>query len=181
LPYYFRKISKTKWYTAADGVKHSWVPADERQGDCLSDLRTTENALSFWHVDDGLLNLNDVILANAGASTSLQHVDYVLFEAEDVDAICEAMVHSEGISPHTRANQKWHRDATRLTAGQVYRLTRDAGIHSICRVQRKAVRSLLEDAVEKGVLEAEKMDSGLRSDLRLDSPTDGGASMGDSR
>ncbi len=79
-----RKIKKAKWY------KHEaipWLKEGELQADALADLKTTDNNLSFWIVEDDRSNLDRIITALAANCQYVTNIDFVLLKQSVFDKL----------------------------------------------------------------------------------------------
>ena len=79
MPFILRTIRKSKWY------KHErvpWLVEGELQADALGDLRTSDNELSVWLVEDDESNLEQVVTALAVTRQRISNVDYALFDLQ---------------------------------------------------------------------------------------------------
>jgi hypothetical protein len=163
-----RKITKAKWYDAP------WLPAGDVPADALVDLRTQKNELSVWRVERDEANLNAVIAALASNKTDrVANLDYVLLEDEVVAALGIQCVKTDGDSPHTDANARWHCDLIELTATKVVRLAeemkRREAEHK--RLLPNMVKSILVSALQAGELQRTEVTPKLLTALEDSSPT----------
>lgn len=77
MPFYLRKIRKSRWNT-----EHiHWLEEGDIHADPLGDLTTTDNMFSVYLVDDKEEALKKLIPALATANTDhLSNFDYALFD-----------------------------------------------------------------------------------------------------
>ena len=116
MPKILRKIKKSRWY-GADKV--NWLAEGEVQAEALADLETQSNTLSVWIVEDDDSNLGRVVAALAATCGSRTNVDYVTIDQKRIDDIGLLMQQTNGDSPDSTANSKWHRDLLQLTVNGV--------------------------------------------------------------
>ena len=157
-----RKITKPKWYDLP------WLPAGDVPADALVDLRTQKNELSVWRVEPGEGNLNAVIAALASNKTDrLDNLDYVLIDEEVVTNLGIQYVKTDGDSPHSDANSRWHCDLVELTGAKVLGLAREMKRRQAehKRVQHTAVRDILKAALQAGALQRASVNEGLLAAL----------------
>lgn len=153
-----RTITKPKW------VAPDWIAAGEVPADALSDLRSSDNKLSVWHVESDQGNLNMVLAAYAANRERLDKLDYTLLEEGIVMAMSIDCVKSEAHTPHLSANAA-HRDLVELTVKKVMFLAQEMMPLPRVRVTEKQVKRLLLEALEHGALDRSQMKSELLSQL----------------
>jgi hypothetical protein len=88
------------------------------QGDSLKDLKTDENVLSVWHIEDDRSNLDQVLTCLASNNDSISHIDYALIDLNAVIALGINVVVHPGKTPYTVGNL-WHRDLVELTGSKL--------------------------------------------------------------
>ena len=94
---YYRAISQNKWLTLFSNNNYS--------GDAITgDLRTSNNTLSIWRIDETNVNcIDDYCIITALNRDSLAKVVYVILDDEElkkftlnqVDGVCEAFIDSD--------------------------------------------------------------------------------------
>jgi len=160
-----RKITKPRWYD------QSWLPAGDVPSDALVDLRTQKNELSVWRVEPGEGNLHAVIAALASNKTAkLDNLDYVLIDEQVVTNLGIQYVKTDGDSPHSDANSRWHCDLVELTGAKVLGLAREMKLRQAehKRIQHTAVRVILKAALQAGALRRDSVHEGLLTALETD-------------
>jgi hypothetical protein len=154
MPYLLRKIRKARWNPDAakqtDGLSTGEHPAD-----CLADLNSADCCLSFWEIEDGEGNLDDVLVALGSNCDRIANLDYALVNREQIEKVAK-LKKTVGQSPHVAANKTWHWDAIGLSTT---RLTKVAEIMyetaRRVRVTGRQIEKLLHEA-----LQARKLDRG---------------------
>lgn len=143
MPFVLRKIRQSRWFRHEE---HTWLEEDEVQADTLLDLRTEDNALSVWLVEDDRSNLDRVVAALASACDKLQNLDYILFESTILPEIGINIEKSDGITPDEEANHSWHRNLIELSAQDLTTLASELvrTIHPQRLYKRDLVRPLWE-------------------------------------
>ena len=159
MPLLLRKVTKPKWNHSLD---LSWLRQGEMPADPMTDLKTEDNKLSMWHVEDDESNLDQVVTAIAATRDHLENVDCVLLDQRDIVHLDINVGRTAGDTPLSEANL-WHCDMAHLSAQKLVEL---AGVMwERSRAERrlkKAVRQLLVSAVESGRIDS----SGLKETLR---------------
>lgn len=59
-----------------------WLDEDDAQADALSSLRTKDNRLSVWRIDDDRGNLRRVVAALAAGRDFLDKLDYAVIDRQ---------------------------------------------------------------------------------------------------
>ena len=164
MAFLLRKITKPKWYDT------DWLPRGEVPADGLVDLRTDGNELSVWRVEPDESNLNAIVAALAGRGKRIDKLDYVLLDDDVVTRLQIGCVQSDGDSPHTDANSRWHRDLVQLTATKIIELAREVKRREAGhkRVNQHAIKRILKNALDSGAMQRSAVDADLLAEL--DSP-----------
>ncbi|MBM3458574.1 MAG: hypothetical protein FJX77_08605 [Armatimonadetes bacterium] len=113
MSYVVRFIRKSRWQHAS---APSWLPQGEPTGDCLNDLRTTENKLSVWLIENDPSNLDRVLAAFAATRDSTAPLDYRRVSLGWIQRHRLSLLPTSGDSPDQEANHRWHRDLSQLSA-----------------------------------------------------------------
>jgi len=153
-----RTVSKPKW------VAPGWMEAADVPADALSDLRSSDNALSVWAVEVDHTNLNVVLAALASHRDRLDKVDYTILDEAILVPISIKCVRSEAGTPHVAANAA-HRDLIELTVKKLAHLAHEMMPLDRVRVTERQVRSLLMEALASGALDRSRMKPDLLRDL----------------
>lgn len=145
MPFVLRKIRKAKWHKLGGG---SNPVEDEIQADALWDLKTEDNQLSVWHIEDDQSNLDLVLTAVAANCQFIANVDYVLIDQKTLTGLNIQARQTNGNSPYQTAN-KWHRDLLDLSARRLLELAKEIYKNSDGRMRKgdKEVKQLLVSAV----------------------------------
>ena len=164
MPLLLRTIRKSKWY-GHEGVP--WLPDGELQADALDDLKTTNNILSVWVVDDDRENLEQVVIAQAACRDSFAHVDYALFDQQILSELGIKFEPSPGETPDEEANSNWHIDLTELTASQRFKLaTTIMAEADRKRFPKKDIEEQIIEAVWSKQLNLKKMHKKLQEKIQ---------------
>ena len=162
-----RKLeSKVCWTATAEDAP--WLSTGDVQADALKSLRTKENALSLWHIEDDKGNLDQVVACLWAARQALQLIDYALLDAELIEELGFVLQRTAGDTPSAGANQAWHREIKQLSVSKIATLAHWMAAHAeFCRTPAKHLKSLLRSEVSAGRIDRERMDQGLRDKLSL--------------
>ena len=163
------KITKSKWYKH-EGV--SWLSQGELQADALRDLRTMNNALSVWYIEENGSNLKQVITALAATCDSIQNFDYALFDLGNLVEANIKVAEVHGVTPYSEANS-WHRDLIELTVGKMSKLVgviANKGETETKRISVKDVAGLLVEALQSKKIDLASLKANMQIKLKkLDS------------
>jgi len=147
VPRLLRSIRKSKWY------KHRevpWLPTGKVQADALGDLKTEDNKLSVWHVEDDRSNLERVVAAFAASRECISNFDYALVDEATLLKLNVKMETTPGLTPDDEVNGRWHRDLCEMTADKLLALAMAiAAKGERKRLGEKEVRGLIRQAIEK--------------------------------
>ncbi|MGL5872037.1 MAG: hypothetical protein ACRC2R_06660 [Xenococcaceae cyanobacterium] len=154
MPLLLRAIRKSKWSTSNN---ISWLSAQEIQADALGDLKTSNNTLSVWYVEDDKSNLEQVIIALAANRDTISNLDYALFDLNLVEDIGIKIEVNEGATPYESAN-RWHRDLVELSVTKLVKLAKVILTKSHKeRIPEKKILSLIRDTVKNGNIDKTKL------------------------
>lgn len=161
---FLRKVqNKNRWMGVED---LAWLPSDDVEADLLADLKTQENELSIWHIEDDRSNLERVLAALAAGCKALDRLDYLLFDSQALDSLGIEYRKSAGDSCDPELNEKFHFDAVRLSGRILVGLARGMkdGAEK-ARVQASRVKALISWAVGLGHFPIDQVPEGIRAKL----------------
>lgn len=140
---YLRKISKQRWID-----EPLWLPEGETPADCISELRTDENALSVYLMDSREPEawIARVAAAIATKSDSLRKMDFFCLSTDFLERLSVKIVQTPGKTPDAVVNS-WHFELQELTASRLAEIAREVRV-TIGAYEDSTVR-LLKSAVEK--------------------------------
>jgi hypothetical protein len=154
-----RKIRKSKWYRH-DGV--NWLPDNSLQADTLVDLKTQNNALSIYLVQDDESDLERLIAALAATGDNLANFDYALFD-EAILREANLKIRSQpGGTPDQIVNAIQHRDLIELTTDGVLLLARAIRDGRRERKMDAEVSALITKSIKDGHFALETLKPELR-------------------
>ncbi|MGE5443847.1 MAG: hypothetical protein ACM3SR_04500 [Ignavibacteriales bacterium] len=156
MPFFLRKIRKSKWYRHNDVP---WLAEGELQADALRDLLTSSNQLSVWHIEDDRSNLERTIAALAANVTDNSNFDYALFDQQIVYEIGIKVESkkTKGASPDEEVNS-WHCDLIELSASKLRELAKAIQTKAeIERIQVQDVIQLVAESISSGRIDRTKV------------------------
>lgn len=145
MPFLVRGIKRRKWDRQS---VYPWLEKDEIPADPLTDLPTSDNALSVYIVEDDKSNLDRVITALAATRERPDKYDYLLF---DERALSIANVKTEltrGNTPDDLVNS-WHLDLVELSGSKLLALVTEI-LRSDYRTARW-LESVVKDKLQRGM------------------------------
>ena len=161
MPLILRKLDKKASFYAQE-----WLEDDDVQADALSSLRTKDNQLSVWLIDDDRSNLNRVIAALASGRDHLDKVDYALIDRRFIDSLDIQVSKVDGRSPDMGANQHWHCDLARLSGKQLLALALGMRKGLVVREPKSKVRTAILESIDSGVVAKNAIKITLLESLR---------------
>jgi hypothetical protein len=151
-----RKVNKAKWYK---NINTSWLPQGELQADVFSsDLRTQNNSLSVWYVDDDRSNFERIVAALVVKQNRLTEFDYALIEFNVTGDLNIRTADVSGDTVDSEVN-RWHLDFIELTASKLFNFALAIQAKAeIERVQIPQVEELVKRSFELGYLDNSKIE-----------------------
>lgn len=100
----------------------AWLSAEELQADAIGDLRSSDNKLSLYLIDeaDDAETLR-VVAALAANRERIANVDFALVDVEHLRSIDVSIEESSGDTADSHVNSL-HRDLIKLSATQIFKL-----------------------------------------------------------
>ena len=160
MPFLLRTIRKSRWYSEGK----PYIAPSEASADALIDLKTDDDALSVFHIEDDRSNLERVITALAANRDRISNLDYALFAYHLLEEIDVQSKITAGESPDIAVNTFWHRDLVEFSALKLATLanamlTRAQKV----RVPERRIKELLFSALTNGQIEKSKIDPRITS------------------
>lgn len=153
MSYLLRKYTIDKWIIKDPFSEDTRFPADP-----LGDLKTTDNKLSVYFIDDKGSNLDEVILALASAPEKKYLDDilaYVLLDPVELERMKFVIKESKGKTRIHKVNES-HRDIVGLTAERlielakiIYKRTKNGS--SMGLRNKQTIRTMATNALGKGL------------------------------
>ena len=154
MPLLLRQIRRSRWYKYPDV---QWLPPGALQADALVDLKTEENRLSVWQIEDDESNLDQVIAALATKRDECSNLDYAVLDAHLLLRINAKIEVTKGDTFYDKANNLWHRDIIELTTENIMELAHMIMQHRTKRIRHTTVTSLIKHAVASGDVDKDKL------------------------
>lgn len=150
MPFLFRAVKKNRWdlEESSDWVAEGDVPAD-----WITDLKTSNNTLSVWLVDDEKTNLERIIAAFATTRDRIAQVEYILFDPKLLIPIDIEIQKIHGNSADEGAND-FHHDLVKLSGTKLINLAKMIAENcEFVRVYPKEVLQLIRASVDAGKID----------------------------
>ena len=161
MEFVLRKLDRRAAFHPVD-----WIQEGDVSADALSDLRTIDNALSVWQIDESTTNLARVIAALASGRMKLDKIDYALIDRRALDPLGICLVNGAGRSFDRDANTLWHQDMTGLSGSKLLELASTLQTHAqFERIHKKDVRNLIVASIDDGFIDPTELGAKLRDDL----------------
>jgi hypothetical protein len=162
--YLARKITRAKW-VVKDGLAANEIPADA----VTADLRSADNALSFWRCGDAADDeLRQAALAIVAKAQRCDKLDLVWVAEESLTEEAVRVRDTKGETPVT-AMARNHVDASDLDLvrlGKVaYRIAESIRNNQFMRLTRMEVRDILTSAIKDRLIEMSALDEQLREEV----------------
>jgi len=141
----------------------SWLAPGEVQADALRDLRTMDNTLSVFEVDD-LANVERIAIAVASGRMKPDVMGYAVFDANAVTAGGFKLRRVHGKTADSVVNAL-HYDIPFLTGGRLNQLAGVMAQGKVDQILPKRVKELLRDGLAAGHLDREEVNQKLLSQL----------------
>lgn len=128
-----------------------YLAEDDLPADPFADVSTRDNVLSVWEVHEDRSNLDRIVRAVAVGKERIDHVAYVLFDSDLVEASKIEIHKTRGGTQDDGANE-WHRDLA-LTGRKLYALV-DGMVRTgeLGKVLKKKLEQLIKDGIKSGEL-----------------------------
>ena len=134
-----RKISRAKW-GPKKGLLKDEIPADAITGD----MRTKDNALSFWECGEGIeTEVEEVALVLAAASERIDKIDIVWLSDDELRADGQTLENTKGRTPVKDLIER-HVDVSRLDYGRLGKVASRV----VAAIEQKHYRRLAKDRVK---------------------------------
>lgn len=163
--FFARKISLAKW-----GNRPTLAPGEISADAVTADLRTTDDALSFWRCRGGTQeDVEEAALAIAAGSDRVDKLDLVWIPSQELDADGQSWTETRGKTP-VRRLRSLHVDVLSLDyerLGKVASCIVLAIEHGhFKRIPRQRIVEILREAVQHGHVELNDLKEGVRKTLK---------------
>ena len=161
MPYYIRKIRKSKWYKNSSAL---WLSDGELQADAIGDLITKGNKLSVWFIETDESNLDNIILALVTKFDNSSNLDFTLIEEASITKAGIKTQLSKGDTEYEEANNKWHYDLIELSSDRLFSLSTIIASNSdkIKRYREKKVLEIVKKFVDDGTIKSESIPESVK-------------------
>jgi hypothetical protein len=161
LPFVLRKIRKARWLR--DDIP--WMPKDGIQADAFSDLKTEDNELSLFEIDDSKSNLFRVIAALASNQTNLSNFDFALLKTDAIQKAAFKVEPSKGTTFDEVVNG-WHIALKELTGARLLEFAQLIKEADMRRLLPKEVKNAILESINAGNLNRDKFAENLKASLQ---------------
>jgi hypothetical protein len=154
------------WWDPFRSTGEAWLSEGDVRGDALKSLRSQDNTLSIYLVDDDEpKGLERVIAAFAAQRESLANVDFALLQLDQLESHGFVLETLAGVTPDVVVNT-WHRDLVRLSGARILGLAELLqGDAAFCRRRKPEIKRLVKSGIDVGWIDTSKMRQGLLDEL----------------
>jgi hypothetical protein len=150
VPLAIRKIRGQKW-----SPRYSWLPEGDLEADAIQDLKTENNTISLFVIEDNRSNFDRVLAALAANCTNIANFDYALI---DLDALKDSgykFTEDPGETADKDVN-KWHLNMIELSLKKLTQLAFTlVNRGEIDRKDKPYVKRCLEASVRENKLDSQ--------------------------
>lgn len=160
MPFLLRKIKKNKWYKSNLPL---WLGNNDIQADTLCDLKTDNNNLSLYYIDDDKSNLKKVVSAIASTRDSFSIFEYMLIDEKYLCRMNIKISSTIGKTNNQEVDKYWHRDVIDLSGNKLVEvgyvmLQNNSGL---TRIMSPIIKNLIIDGIKFGWLKKESINPKL--------------------
>ena len=153
---FLRVVRKRRWYRPSN---LAWLRPGEIQGDALIDLKTSDNCLSVYRVENED-DVSQVTTALAANRENLCHLDYVIFNDDGLRSTGIRIAQSNGTTPNPEVNHL-HYHLCELTIRRIFNLAYTVSNGVLDRIPEGTVKARLRRGIQDQILDEDKMCSSL--------------------
>lgn len=161
MPFVLRKLDKrNNWWPSDLDQWPSWLRPDDIQADAISELRTSSNTLSVWHIEDDKSNLEQVVCAMAASRDSFADIHFILLDPESLKQKGFKLKVTNGATPDKLCNSLWHRDIVELTAAGLLELAKLIYGHQgsgYFLIRKPKIETLLQEGFQEDRYDRDRM------------------------
>lgn len=161
MPQLLRTVRQSRWFIHPT---IPWLSPGELQADAFLDLKTEDNALSVFEVDDPA-NAERFAIAIAAGRDKPDLVDYAIFDGKTLAALGIMVQRIGGTTADATAN-KLHHNLHQLTARQLVGLADLVVNGTTNRILGKRVRQMLKDGLANGTLDPRQVNEKMLRQLQ---------------
>ena len=155
MPQLLRIVRRAKWYKNSNVP---WLQDGDLQADTLGDLKTQDNGLSVWYIEDDHSNLGRIAAAVSAGRDAITNFDYAIVDSALVGKLHVKVDDEPGDSPDIEANRTWHRNLTQFSHRQLFdfaELIRDHG--EVLRMHQAEVLATMKTSFAENRLDTKKI------------------------
>ena len=119
MPQYVRKVDIRKWLPDRD-ISLDWLDTDDVEADAVSDLRTRDNTLSIFEIENETMAKRAIATVSAG-STSHNYIGYIMFDDDFLNRLTIEIDDEKGHTNDTEVDL-WHRNIINLSGKKLVQL-----------------------------------------------------------
>ena len=164
MSYFVRKFAKPKWTRTAINDNPFDIPSDV----ICSDLKTADNTLSVWEIEDET-KLEDAVLAITSGGDRLDTIDIIWIEKREIEMKGVSYKQSPGDTP-IKQFVDTHVDLCQLSYYKIglvaesisEKVARDVQIK---RYTQTDLKKIYKSAISNGIIDKDSLKSGISNSL----------------
>ena len=165
MPLLLREVNNIRWWDSQRNLGEEWLKEGELRSDALKSLRSKDNKVSVFLIEDDASNLDRILAAFAAGRQELNDVDFAIVDFEDVKPLGLELRDDDADTPDSTVNA-WHRDIVHLSATKVLALANHLQIKAhFCRRRGKHIHKLIKEGIAAGHIDKGLMRTELLKEL----------------
>ena len=158
---FLRKVQQGRWEKYP---KIAWLKKGELKGDVLADVSAIKGKLSVYRIDSDD-DFQRVVTALAANRNNIAHLDYVLFEGDNLDSFGIRINSTNGTTADDTTNEL-HYELENLSVERLVRLVKVIADGKHDRILKKQIKDWLQEAASSGHLDKTKLDPNIMNELK---------------
>lgn len=163
MAYLLRKLDNKRHWDKSPHENEAWLNDDVARADALRNLRTTDNSLSMFRIDESEHQVERVLAALASTSTKghIDPVDYACIKESEIINIGVKLHDVLGDTPDDFVNSL-HVDLIELTSDKISELAKlSIKLSTSKRLNVKKVKKLIKANIDSGNIDQAKVPEGI--------------------
>jgi hypothetical protein len=163
--YYIRVLDSKRYWDTKEHDQLSWLNNDELPSDALLNVKTQNNSLSIYLLDDEGADLEKILCAHASTRDHINRIDYVVISEDMLLETGMELENTPGQTPVNYVNDL-HHDIVHISADRLIGMVKSSIINGwICRLTPPKVKKLIKSHVDIGTIKLEQLKHGVQTKL----------------
>ncbi len=165
MAYLLRKLDNKRHWDKSPHEDETWLDDGFSRAGALKNLRTTQNSLSMYRVDDPVHKVERVLAALASTKGHIDPVDYAYINESEVIDIGVKLHMVKGDTPDDFVNSL-HVDLIELTSDKLSELAKlSIKLSTSKRLNVRKVKKIIKDNIDSGNIDQTKVAEGILTKL----------------